>query len=126
MRDLFRLPVAAMSLGACATISAPPPREGPVRIGQTAFVGGPKVRPVALIEDSRCAENARCVWAGRVVVRAEITTGAGTRTADLVLGQGIMVADGRLALVSVTPERRTARAIDRKAYRFAFQFQGGL
>lgn len=44
------------------------PIEGAVRLGQTAFVGGPKVRPYRIIEDSRCPANLQCVGdhAGRL------------------------------------------------------------
>lgn len=119
---LLVLPV----LAACATTGASLPDEGPVRFGQTAYAGGPTVKPVKLIEDSRCPSNARCIWAGRVVIRAVVTTGRGSRTQDLTLGDPVQVADGKLALVSVTPERATNARIKPSDYRFMFDFQGGL
>lgn len=100
--------------------------DGLVRIGQDALVGGPRVRPVALVEDSRCPTSTQCIWAGRVVVRADVTTGAGTRRRDLTLGEPVQVADGALTLVRVVPERTTAETPAPAAYRFAFRFDGGL
>ena len=35
-------------------------------LNQTADLGGGlRVRPLEVLEDSRCPQNARCVWAGR-------------------------------------------------------------
>lgn len=118
---------ATLLLAACATTgNAGQGVEGPVRIGQTAYVGGPRVTPLKLIEDSRCPMNARCVWAGRAIVRARVQGGSWTRTLDLTLGEPVAVADGKLTLVSVTPERMTGTSPKPADYRFAFEFAGGL
>lgn len=108
-------------LAACTAVT----REGPVAIGQVAAVGGPKVRPLALLEDSRCPAATTCVWAGRVVVRVAVILGAGTREMALTLGEPAQVADGALTLTAVSPARGT-RPIRPGAYRFTFRFDGGL
>lgn len=122
--------IASVALSGCAATaanpSAPQPLEGPARLGQTVYVDGPRVTPLRVIEDSRCPMNARCIWAGRVVLRARVQGGAWQREIDLTLGQSTQVADGALTLVSVTPDRRTDRGIKPRDYRFAFTFQGGL
>lgn len=125
---LIMLSALPMLLAACAlSAGAPPIVEGPARPGQTSAVGGPKVRPVKLVEDSRCPMNARCVWAGRVVVRAIVITGRGARSMELTLGKPVQVADGRLTLTSVTPDRMAGGPKVRLTdYRFGFDFQGGL
>ena len=38
-------------------------------LGETAAVAGLTIRPLRVVEDSRCQINARCVWADRVVLR---------------------------------------------------------
>lgn len=126
MRRLAMIAVS-LPLAACATMSAGQPsrHEGPAALGQSSHVGGPVVTPLRVIEDSRCPINARCVWAGRVVLRARIATGAGAVERDLILGTQIPVADGTLALISVTPDRRTDLTIGPRDYRFTFEFQGG-
>lgn len=113
-------------LAGCATTGTATPVEGPVALGQTAYVGGPTVRPVALVEDSRCPTDVACVWAGRLVVRVVVTTGRGTRTLDLTQGMPVPVADGTLELLSAMPDRRTQAPIDPGDYRFTFAFQGGF
>ena len=119
--------IATLTLTGCAATAAnPQPPSGPARLGQTVYVDGPRVTPLRVIEDSRCPMNARCVWAGRVVLRVKVQGGAWQREIDLTLGQPVQVADGGLTLTSVTPDRRTDIAIKPSDYRFAFTFQGGL
>lgn len=119
--------LASIALAGCAaTAAAPQPPPGPARLGQTVYVDGPRVTPVKVIEDSRCPMNARCVWAGHVVLRVKVTGGAWQRTIDLTMGEPVQVADGGLTLVSVTPDKRTDTAIKPRDYRFGFTFQGGF
>lgn len=119
--------LAGTLLTACATVRAEPaPVEGPVAMGQAAFVDGPVVTPIEVIEDSRCPMNARCIWAGRLILRVNVLGGSWRRSMDLTLGEPQHVADGALALVSVTPEQQTGSEIAPGDYRFAFEFQGGL
>lgn len=123
----FCLPLLLL-FGACATTNAATGSlpEGPARLGQTVWVDGPTVRPLALIEDSRCPSDVVCVWAGRVVIRAEIGTGRGKQQMELTLGTPVPVADGALTLRQVTPGRVSDREIATGDYRFLFEFAGGL
>lgn len=100
--------------------------EGPVGLGRTAYVNGPRVRPDRIIEDSRCPINARCAWAGRVVLRATVFGGSWKRRLNLTLGESVGVADGKLTLMSVTPGRLAGKRIDPRRLRFAFAFDGGI
>ena len=85
--------LAAVALTACASI--PPASSSPTAaIGQVAYVNGLKVRPLSVIEDSRCPQNARCVWAGRLIVRTEVIGGSWRQTRDLELGKPQHIADG--------------------------------
>lgn len=97
-----------LALLTCGSACAPVQTElaGPpvvtVRLGETKRIGGLEVRPIAVIEDSRCPRDVTCVWAGRLRLRAEI----GGREAELVLGEAYAPAGGgRLTLVSAWPER---------------------
>lgn len=112
-------------LAACATTTAARPQEGPARIGQTVYVDGITVRPERVIEDSRCAANAICVWQGRVVLRATVSGGRWKRTMNLTLGEPAQVADGALTLVQVSPAKYNA-PLKPGDYRFSFSFQGGF
>lgn len=124
---------AIVLLAALAGCTAPTAVEGPVRLGQMAYVGGPRVLPERVIEDSRCPAGTTCVWAGRVVLRAivyggvhgGVRGGTGSKPLDLVLGVPVDVADGKLTLVAVTPARGPGRSARDPSARFTFAFEGG-
>ncbi len=124
MRAMIGL--GALLIAACASVAATPPGSVVARIGQTVNVGGPRVTPLALLEDSRCPQGAQCVWAGRVRISARVTLGSGATVHELELGKPIPVADGALSLVAVTPAKGMEQATPAPGYRFAFRFDGGL
>jgi hypothetical protein len=116
---------AAFGLAACAT--APAATSGPTAgLGETAYTNGLYVRPIAVVEDSRCPTNVVCVWAGRLIVRSEVRGGSWSRTLDLELGKPQQVADGALTLVMAAPGKVAGSETDPRAYRFTFDFQGGI
>ena len=126
--------VAPLVLAACTVIpqsapaEAPAPTDGIARaaLGQRAFVDGPYVTPLAVIEDSRCPMNARCVWAGRTRLSVRIDLGSHSETREIGSNQPIQVADGQLSLVEVRPDTTAGQPVDPAAYRFGFTFAGGL
>lgn len=97
-------------------------------LGQTVTVGGPRITPLQVMEDSRCPMNARCVWAGQVRLRVRIESGRGGEV-EVTSGKPVTVADGTLELVEVRPDKvagsDTHSGIDPSAYRFGFRFMGG-
>lgn len=125
MKAVLALAASAL-IGACTMVpppnSTPPQPQGyavpfdvPVRVGDMV------VTPKKLVEDSRCPMNARCVWAGRVVVTARIVGPGFSDTADLTLGEPFGTNGKMLALVSVRPEKTTQAEIGPRDYRFAFE-----
>lgn len=125
MKAVLALAASAL-IGACTMVpppnSTPPQPQGyavpfdvPVRVGDLV------VTPKKLVEDSRCPMNARCVWAGRVVVTARIVGPGFSDTADLTLGEPFGTNGKMLALVSVRPEKTTQAEIGPRDYRFAFE-----
>ncbi len=128
---LFAAPLfAAFALAACATpINGPIVGGGPIRgdgmamLGQPTRVGAWVVTPQAVVEDSRCPINARCVWAGRAIVRTRID-GAGWReTRNLTLGQPQSVRMTTIALTSVEPGKMAGEQAPPAPY--VFGFEGG-
>lgn len=132
MQNIHRLAIialpAALALSACATTRAAPLQGGSdVALGQKAYVDGPLVQPVAVVEDSRCPMNARCVWAGRVRVKMVWIRGNGEKQPfEATLGEPVQLADGQFTLESVRPEKMTNVTIKPSDYRFSFRFAGGL
>ena len=118
--------IAAALLTACSPKSTPPPPPGPSGgLGGAVLVNGLRLRPVEVIEDSRCPANVQCVWAGRVrlSVRIGAPDGSGIETRELTLGEPLSVHGGTLTLVRVEPEKKFAGSIEREAYRFTFDFR---
>ena len=115
---------AALALAACATApmtGAPIRSDGMASIGQSTRVGALVVTPQAVVEDSRCPINARCIWAGRLVLAARID-GAGWReTARLTLGESYRTHGSGLALVSAEPGKMAGSPPSPPASRFAFE-----
>lgn len=93
------------------------PAPGSVGLGETARVGRYRVTPLMVLEDSRCPMNARCVWAGRLVLRVAIRDGRQRLRRDLTLGQA--GAPGIL-LDGVTPDRVAGSGTKVLRYRFSF------
>jgi hypothetical protein len=113
-------------LTACTTATMPQSDGSDVALGQEAMVDGPVVKPIAVIEDSRCPMNARCVWAGRVRLKMLWVRGQGNQEFELTLGESKPLADGSITLTSVRPDKRTDVVLKPADYRFSFSFAGGL
>ena len=110
-----------IALSACATVPEAEIGNGPTApFGEIANLDGIAVRPLELVEDSRCPASVQCVWAGRVRIRAEII-GDGIR--ELTLGEPAAAGGGTLTLVDVRPGKRTPEAIPRRTYQFTFRFE---
>lgn len=82
--------------------------------------GGLLVRPLEVLEDSRCPQNARCVWAGRLRVRVAID-GVGER--EVILDEAAtQTPRGAFALVAASPGPWTDWPEGAKPpYRFGFR-----
>ena len=121
--------IAVLALSACAATSQQTPlADGSnVALGPRAYVDGPSVQPVAVIEDSRCPMNARCVWAGRLRVKMLWIRGNGEKQPfEVTLGESTPLADGSITLESVRPDKMTNIVLKPEDYRFSFRFAGGL
>lgn len=117
---LAPLALAASLLPSLADAAPPASDRALARLGETVRVHGIRITPLRVIEDSRCPQNARCVWAGRVRISARI---AGS-VRELTLGEPLAVRGGGVQLSAVVPERTTLQgAIPPRAYRFGFEFR---
>ncbi len=118
--------IAAFALAACAQPSAPghtPPAHGDVAerinadlarldaelaaegivavgIGETADLGGGLiVRPMDVKEDSRCPADVECVWAGQLLLRADVS---GVER-EITLGTPLETPQGTVLLAVARP-----------------------
>ncbi len=91
-------------------------------IGATANLGnGITVRPLAIIEDSRCPQNVQCLWEGRMRIRANVSG----RDMELQLGEAFETPQGAVEFVIASPgpwaEWPSDEVGPRPAYRFGFR-----
>ena len=122
--------LAPFALAGCVTVYPPDNPVAPglvyARLGQVVTVGGPRVTPLAVLEDSRCPAGVQCVWAGRVRLSVRIGVAQGATVREITAGMPLAVADGALTLVEVLPAPRRDKPIAPEDYRFGFRFDGGL
>lgn len=120
---MYRLSLlSALALGACATL---PAAAGPTAaIGQVATAGEARIKPISIAEDSRCPINARCIWAGRLVLLAEVNYGGGGEEfrGNLTLGEPLRLGHETITLVAAEPTPLASEKIDPRAYRFTFAY----
>lgn len=90
-------------------------------LGEAADLGdGLIIRPLELIEDSRCPANVQCVWAGRLRVRADVD-GA---VRELTLGEALETPRGTFLFAVASPgawAQWPEAEVARPAYRFGFR-----
>ena len=126
IKHTLPLALTAVLLAGCVTTRNNDDGSVDARLGQTVNVGGPRVTPLAVLEDSRCPMEARCIWAGRVRLSVRVTTGVGSTVRELATDKALQVADGQLVLQGVMPPRSTQRTIAPSDYRFTLKFDGGI
>jgi hypothetical protein len=128
IRQTAILSLAALMASSCVTTPVVLQNGDNVALGQAANVGGPVIRPVRVLEDSRCPINARCIRAGDVRVLVEIVQPRGKSAVEVSLTHSAQIADGELTLTNVNPNRGMTNSPGPKPgdYRFSFKFDGGL
>jgi len=114
--------LSALALSACATV---PASAGPTAsLGQAATVGGATIRPIQVIEDSRCPSDVVCVWAGRLILLAEVDYRGGSESfrGNLTLGEPLRLGSESVTLVAAEPGTYAGKPTDPQAYRFTFTY----
>lgn len=125
---LTALTAASLPLAACVVVpdapnvvGKPMPEGSAVALGVPVTVGDLAITPIKVIEDSRCPINARCVWAGRLIVKTRID-GAGWRdTANITLGESYGTHSRVIRLSSGEPNKSTDREVQPSEYRFTYE-----
>jgi len=130
----MRMPLAlclVLSLGACASRPIPVGPtvfngEATAGLNQTAVIGDVRIRPLEVLEDSRCPEDVNCVHAGFFRVRVEIHTAREARTEVMEWNRGLALEDARsLRLTAISPRQRHSEPPDPRPYRLTFTLGPG-
>lgn len=86
-----------------------------LNVPQTVF--GTSITAWAIAEDSRCASDVQCVWAGRVKVAFNIQSPSGASTKELEPGQLMTTENLTITLDNVTPYPISTHKIQDDEYR---------
>lgn len=93
--------------------------SGTLALGQSSVVGGATLKPISIVEDSRCPVGVQCIQAGTVRVSMTVTANGGSTTQTFGLGKPLIARGERITLTSVTPAKSTTAAASAD-YRFTF------
>jgi hypothetical protein len=55
--------------------------------GETVLVKGVSVKFLDVLEDSRCPTDVTCIWAGRAIVKVEVTSNGNKQERTLIFGE---------------------------------------
>jgi hypothetical protein len=91
-----------------------------VGMGQTARINGLRLKPVAIVEDSRCPRYVSCVWRGRLVIKLAV---AGRPPLTLENGKPVAIGGGMLTLADATPISGRGEKVPPNRYRFQLRFE---
>ena len=120
--------LAALTLtgGAASPVTAvmPLPPLTYARLGETVTIGGYRVTPVAVLEDSRCPARVVCAWSGqvRLSVRIAAIHGRERYNSEMTSMRPLHLQRGALQIRTTEPQNAAAGRPRPAQYRFGFQF----
>lgn len=92
-------------------------------LGQTGTVNDVTITPREVVEDSRCPKDVQCIQAGRVRVRATLSSGLGTGEQIFLVGEPITTEAEAVTLLSVAPDKISTVTTTPEDYRFTFKVE---
>ncbi len=80
------------------------PEEGSIilKLGEKGVFRNISIKPIEVVEDSRCPQDVQCIWAGTLRVRTEIVSGLGKSEMVIELGQSITTEAEEVSLTEAT------------------------
>ena len=97
--------------------------EVTLAVGSWGVFQDVRIRPLRIVEDSRCPSDVTCIQAGTVRVELETVSGLGTSTDVLALGATLTTEAEAVTLSDVTPAANSQRAISSDDYRLTFSVE---
>lgn len=129
MKTIFLSLILMLVAVSVATTTAQAQRDQTIRVRVNQQKSIPRanltITFLSLVEDSRCPEGTRCVWAGnaRILVRVSHARGGKPETFEINTNTGARGAsfDGyAINLVSLEPRPRANARLNRNAYTATF------
>ncbi len=121
MRTILSTLLLTLFLGIFLTMEAKTTAQLKLRVAQekTAPGTGIKVKFLSVIEDSRCPEGVRCIWAGVGRVKIQLRKAGKTTVFELntnQLDKTVTFEGHEIKLVALTPYPKSTTAIKPAAY----------
>lgn len=92
-------------------------------LGETGSVGAVTLMPREIVEDSRCPTDVQCIQAGRLRLRATLSSGLGTANQVFLVGEPVTTEAEAVTLVSVAPVKVSTVSLKSSDYRFTFKVE---
>lgn len=92
-----------------------------VGMGQEASLLGVSIKPISLLEDSRCPIDVNCIQAGTVRVQTEVGSGSSKYEQVFKLGETVSIEGKNLTLVRVEPYKDSKVQLSSGDYHFQFK-----
>jgi hypothetical protein len=127
MKTIFLALIAVFIFGGATAAQAQANQTLKVRVNQQKSLARNNltIKFVSLVEDSRCAEGTRCVWAGNAKIQVRITDARG-RSESFEMNtntgaKGASFGGYAINLTGVEPSPRADVRINRNAYTATFR-----
>ena len=127
--SLLAIAIAGAACAPMSTTQVQAGREFDVAIGKDAKVQGTPITVTfrGVTQDSRCAVDVQCVWAGNAAVAVSVSEGTGPAT-DATLNTGIeprsiVVGGHTVRLVGLKPAPHSGKTIPPQDYVATFEVE---
>jgi hypothetical protein len=78
------------------------------------------ITPLEVLEDSRCAVDVTCIWAGQVRLRVKLEKETSSQEVILISGDKVTFTGAEISLSEVLPAPNSKNTIEAGDYRFTF------
>jgi hypothetical protein len=91
------------------------------------FKNGVSIRPIAVLEDSRCPKDVECIWAGTTRISVRVSKNNQSEMYEIGPGSGALTVHGTtIVFSSVEPSPLSGSPISPSDYRFTFMVTAGI
>ena len=101
-----------------------PPVTLKVKMNEEAGANGISIRPLKIVEDSRCPIDVQCIQAGRIRLEITISRGEDAANQTITLGSPFTWQDMTVTLIDAFPAPTSKKQLSLNDYLFTFSVVG--
>ncbi len=114
-------PVATTSTNVFTNSGEPTSKKVEVKMGQTGTAFNVSLKPLEILEESRCPSDVQCIQAGTVRVKVLFSSDLGTAPQEFALDRSVSTESELVKLVEVRPYPSSVARIAQGDYVFVFE-----